>query len=262
MHSLKVRFIAVFAAVACLLWLLGLGWAVKDYLIGADSVPGLPVAGDEPQPVLKAYKIVALGDSLTRGTGDSEGKGYAGYVGDLLKQDGMDVSLVNLGIKGLTSAQMTEQLKQKEVHRQIGQADIVLMTIGGNDLFDGGQTLSNLTPENLASLGDGFLANLKSVLTAVRAANGRAVVYVLGLYDPFRDLESGDRTSSAVRSWNYKMTEVLSGYSNTVFVPTYDLFQQNTADYLFTDHFHPNEKGYRLMAGRLAALITGGGGRP
>jgi lysophospholipase L1-like esterase len=34
-------------------------------------------------------------------------------------------------------------------------------------------------------------------------------------------------------------------------VPTYDLFQGRTKDLLFSDHFHPNNKGYTLMANRL-----------
>lgn len=67
--------------------------------------------------------------------------------------------------------------------------------------------------------------------------------------------------SSVVRDWNYNTAETLAQDSKAVFVPTYDLFQQNTADYLFTDHFHPNEKGYRLMAERAAALIAGTGGQ-
>lgn len=143
MHSRKVRLITAFAAVTCLLWIFGLGWTVKDYLFGTKGASALPAVAAQSAADAGEFKIIALGDSLTRGTGDIEGKGYAGYVSDHLKLTGREISLVNLGIKGLTSSQLAEQMKQKEIGRQIGQADVILMTIGGNDLFHGGQTLSD-----------------------------------------------------------------------------------------------------------------------
>ncbi|CAM4245942.1 GDSL-type esterase/lipase family protein [Paenibacillus alkaliterrae] len=261
MQSKKVRFITAFAAVACLLWLFGLGWTVNDYLFGTNGASAFPVSDEEPAPASDEFKIIALGDSLTRGIGDLEGKGYAGYVSDRLKQAGWNISFVNLGIKGLTSVQLAEQMKEMEIGRQIGQADAVLMTIGGNDLFLGGQTLSNLTDEGIAKLEDEYLNHLEVILGAIQASNPDAAVYVLGLYDPFGELEEGAVTSRVVRAWNYKTMETIAEYANAVFVPTYDLFQQNVSEYLFTDQFHPNEKGYQRMAERVAALIIGTGGQ-
>lgn len=261
MHSRKVRFITAFAVLTCLLWLFGLGWSVKDYLFGTKNVSARPAVAEQSAGRSGELKIIALGDSLTRGTGDIEGKGYAGYVSDQLKQAGTEVSLINLSIKGLTSSQLAEQMKQKEIGRQIGQADVILMTIGGNDLFLGGQTLSDLSEASIKDLEESYLINLKTIISGIRTVNAEASVYLLGLYNPFSELQNGELMSSVVRDWNYNTAETLAQDSKSVFVPTYDLFQQNTADYLFTDHFHPNEKGYRLMAERAAALITGTGGQ-
>jgi len=261
MHSRKVRFITAFAVLTCLLWLFGLGWTIKDYLLETKSVSALPAVAKQPAQQSDELKIIALGDSLTRGTGDIEGKGYAGYVSDQLKQAGTGVSLINLSIKGLTSSQLAEQMKQKEIGRQIGQANVILMTIGGNDLFLGGQTLSDLSEASIKALEESYLNNLKKIISDIRAVNTEATVYLLGLYNPFSELQNGELMSSVVRDWNYNTAETLAQDSKAVFVPTYDLFQQNTAEYLFTDHFHPNEKGYRLMAERAAALIAGTGGQ-
>ncbi|WP_419872323.1 SGNH/GDSL hydrolase family protein [Candidatus Pristimantibacillus sp. PTI5] len=261
MHSKKVRFITAFAALACLLWLFGLGWTLKDYLIGASGTASLPSEAEEPAIPTSALKIVALGDSLTRGTGDIEGKGYVGYVSDRLKEAGKEISLINLGIKGLTSPQLAEQMKGKEILRQLGQADVILMTIGGNDLFLGGQTLSDVSEASIEGLEDSYLASLKTIIANIRAVNTEATVYLLGLYNPFSEFENGELLSDVVRGWNFKAAELLAQDANTVFVPTYDLFQLKINDYLFTDHFHPNEKGYRLMAERVAALIAGEGGQ-
>lgn len=260
MHSKKVRIITVFAAFTCLLWIFGLGWTVKDYLIGAAYSAYSPPAADESAAQTYELKILALGDSLTRGTGDIEGKGYVGYVTDQLKKEGLDVSLINLGIKGLTSERLAEQIKEKEIKRQIGQGDIILMTIGGNDLFLGGQTLTNIMDDSISKLEEAYLSHLKTILADIRAVNTEATVYLLGLYDPFNEFSEGALTSKTVRGWNSKTMDLLAEDSKAVFVPTYDLFQLNVNDYLFTDHFHPNEVGYRLMADRVAALITSGGG--
>jgi lysophospholipase L1-like esterase len=261
MHSKKVRFITAFAVLTCLLWLFGLGWSVKDYLIGAGSTASRPSESEEPIIQSNQLKIVALGDSLTRGTGDIEGKGYVGYVSDQLKQGGMEISLINLGIKGLVSAELAEQLKEKEVGRQIGQADVILMTIGGNDLFLGGQTLSDLSKASIKGLEDAYQSNLKTIISSIQAVNKEATIYLLGLYNPFSELQNGELMSSVVRNWNARTADTLAQYPKAVLIPTYDLFQQNTSSLLFTDHFHPNEKGYRLMAERAAALIAGAGGQ-
>lgn len=259
MQRRSVRIITIIAAAACLLWIAGLGWAMQSYWFKSGTdVSALPAAAAEQTDTDKAgFTILALGDSLTRGIGDIEGKGYVGYAEEQLKTRLEGLSVINLGISGLTSPQLAEQVKEREVQRQIGLADVIVMTIGGNDLFSGGQTLSNLTEDHIDKLADSYLGQLNAVVTAIRALNAEAPVYVLGLYDPFSDLPDAAATSAIVRGWNSKTIEALAAYPNTVFVPTYDLFQRNVNDYLFTDHFHPNEKGYKLMADRLAALIGG-----
>lgn len=257
MHSRKVKIITVLSAVTCLIWMIGLGWTIKDYVFGTKTASALPALTDESADSSAPFTIIALGDSLTRGTGDIEGKGYVGYVRDRMLETDPDVSVFNLGIKGITSTGLVEQMQQKEIGRQIGQADLILMTIGGNDLFIGGQTLSNPSEESIDKLEAAYLTNLRTVMRSIRSVNPEATLYLLGLYDPFSELSSGALTSKIVREWNAKTVEVMAEYPNAVFVPIYDLFQRNVSEYLFTDQFHPNEKGYRLMAERVAALIAG-----
>lgn len=261
MFSKKVRIITAFAFLASLLWIGALGWSIKDYLFGTANLSSINRVEEQVPDISNELKIVAVGDSLTRGTGDIEGKGYVGYVSDQLKEASKEVSLINLGIKGLTASQLAEQMKQKEILRQIGQADVILMTIGGNDLFLGGQSLSDLSEVNISKLREAYLIHLNTILTNIRDVNEEATVYLLGLYNPFNAFENGEIMSTIVRDWNNKTSETLAQYPNAVFVPTYDLFQLHATDYLFTDHFHPNELGYQLMADRVTALVTQLGGQ-
>jgi len=242
---------------ALVLWIAGLGVLVFDrYYAQSDSVTfrdeSIHVESNDEE-----IQIVALGDSLTRGTGDSFGKGYVGYFMDSLKEESdKDIKITNLAIKGLRSPQLLELVQQQEVQRQIGQASIILLTIGGNDLFQSGETLFDYNEKRVGEIQQLFLQNLNSIMTSIRSVNKEAPIYFIGLYNPFMDLEDEETTSKTVFQWNYETVNVLSPFSKTVFVPTYDLFQLRYNQLLYTDHFHPNSEGYRLIAERLMGLIS------
>ncbi|WP_409276002.1 SGNH/GDSL hydrolase family protein [Neobacillus sp. SCS-31] len=246
------------SALFMLLWMAGLVWAVGDYYAGKPSEP----QARNPETPIQENKegdltIVAMGDSLTRGTGDAAGRGYVGYLTDSLKKRSEeDIKLVNLGINGQRSEHLAQQVKQTEVKRQLGNADIVLITIGGNDLFRGGQGLVEFDRQNPEEIEKKFLANVNAILSEIRAVNKDATVYFIGLYNPFIELADGKEISAVIRQWNFATANLAAKFEKVVYVPTFDLFEQNVNDYLYTDKFHPNTKGYQLIADRVAALVA------
>ncbi len=256
MNKNVIRSITAIAVLFCLLWLIGLGWAVGEYYAGKpEKVPEAKVSKKVENK--KGLTIVALGDSLTRGTGDETGKGYVGDLIDEIKdKTKRPVQLTNLGIIGQRSDQLRSQVQETEVGRQIQKADIVLVTIGGNDLFRGGQGLSDFKTDEIATIEKKYLDNLKYIFDQIRKYNSNANVFFIGLYNPFIELDQGKEMSKVVRQWNYDSAEVSAIYPKIVFVPTFDLFELRVNDYLYTDKFHPNSKGYRLIAERVASLLT------
>lgn len=252
-----VNYVAIASALASLLWIAGLGWTIVDYVNKPAAGKEEPTTPTETAVEKDGLQIVALGDSLTRGTGDSEGKGYVGnLIANLEAKTDQKLSLTNLGIKGQTSVQLTIQVQQKEIQRQVQIADIIMITIGGNDLFRGGQALMDTSPESLQPIEEKFNENLHTILAEIRKVNPVASIFLIGLYNPFIELENAELTSKTVRDWNYQSAEIAATYPKTVFVPTFDLFQLNVNQYLYTDQFHPNTEGYRLIAERVASLIT------
>ncbi|TDL78828.1 GDSL family lipase [Peribacillus frigoritolerans] len=253
------KFIAILSVLATVLWIFGLGWTINSYFF---SKPDAKVQSDTANEaeVSKSdgdYQIVALGDSLTRGTGDQSGKGYIGYLVDELKEKTeRDIKLSNLAIKGQVSDQVVEQLQKPEIRRQISAADTIVMTIGGNDLFQGGQALENLLSAENDQAKAKYLANLNKIIGELRKVNPEASVYYVGLYNPFNDLEDAKTTSAIVRQWNFESAEIAANYPKVVMVPTFDLFEQNVNDYLYSDKFHPNSEGYKLIGERLSSLIV------
>jgi lysophospholipase L1-like esterase len=167
-------FIMVIAGITCFLWIIGFGWVLKDYFIGTESALEAStqisaVPENQPQTVIPAdgFNILALGDSLTRGIGDPNGKGYVGFLRDSLSaKTEEELSVFNFGISGFTSERLYSQISQAEVQKQIGSADAILITIGGNDLFRGGQALIDMDLRQIEESMKSFSQNANQLFEA------------------------------------------------------------------------------------------------
>ncbi|MDX1807295.1 MAG: GDSL-type esterase/lipase family protein, partial [Paenisporosarcina sp.] len=88
---------------------------------------------------IKEEKIlVGLGDSLTQGVGDERKMG--GYLGRLATemetfQGVSEIDLWNEAKRGRRSDQLLKQLKSGEIDESVQKADVIVMTIGGNDIM-------------------------------------------------------------------------------------------------------------------------------
>lgn len=201
-------------------------------------------------------RIVSLGDSLTRGIGDDSGKGYIHLFREQIqKSTKSEVSLVNLSVSGSTSIDLRKQITQPETIELLKSAQIIPLTIGGNDLFRGSGRLEKVDPKAAEQARITYQANLDFILKEIRKHNSKASVFVFGLYNPFGDLAEAKQTSEFVYQWNHTAQQIIAKYDRVVFVPTYDLFQLDPKRYLFTDHFHPNKIGYQRIADRLTQLV-------
>ncbi|MFC7370138.1 SGNH/GDSL hydrolase family protein [Fictibacillus iocasae] len=264
---MKKRTLPIVIAISgfsALLFLFGLGWAMKDQLFDSHTELQPSAQNTSSRPETKTQKkdkskikVAALGDSLTRGTGDDNGKGYVGYlIEQLKKKSDKDISIANSAIKGERSDGLLEQLKQPQIQRQIANADVIVMTIGGNDLFRGGEALENLETGGLEENKVQYIKNLEAIYTAIRKQNPQAEIFHVGLYNPFINMQDADLTTGAVRDWNFAAADTAAKFEKIVYVPTFDLFQLRAENYLYSDQFHPNAEGYKLIAERVASLIT------
>ncbi len=259
MKKNAARITTIIAALLSLLWLFGFAWSIEDFYNGkAETIEKEPAENESKIQATDDLTVVALGDSLTRGTGDDSGMGYVGLVTEELKErlSPHDIQVYNLGINGQTSQELLKQLGQQNIGRQMKEADVILMTIGGNDLFQQGETLFDFNLDKIQVLQQTFLSNLEQIFTTIREHNSHATIFILGLYNPFIDLDESNVTNTVVRSWNHA-TELTAGqFEKIVFVPTFDLFQLSVNEYLYSDKFHPNHAGYQLISERLAPLIN------
>ncbi len=260
--------LGITAVISTLVFAGGFVYASKQILYpkaSTDSLTRTPATGTQRtvEETKEKLNIVALGDSLTAGTGDLIGKGYVQRVREKLEQQmGKPVFLLNnLAIPGYTSVQLLQDLALKKTKDALAEADIILFTIGGNDLFEGGEGLFNgpdqneFNPEAAEARISPGLERVGQILGNIHDANPNALVIYTGLYHPFLDLDPERKGSLVVQKWNDRVFAMMNSYPNAVMVPTYDLFERNLNKYLYTDHFHPNQDGYERIADRIAQIL-------
>lgn len=256
------RSVGILALLSFLILLAGFGLALKPEVL-APAKPQFPQAGNEnpsaepaPLPSTGTLQIVSLGDSLTRGTGDAEGLGYVGRLRQTLEEEKKQtITLTNLGINGLKSAGLLDQLKQTQVQKLLSKANVITFTIGGNDLFQSSNNLQELNKEKIEQATVALRKNYTEILRQLHELNPNATIIYSALYNPFGDTEAAEDTAAPVITWNYEASQIAARYKHVLVVPTYDLFYQKERQYLYTDHFHPNSEGYARMAERIRSAL-------
>ncbi|MBP3968034.1 SGNH/GDSL hydrolase family protein [Bacillus sp. WL1] len=202
-------------------------------------------------------QIVSLGDSLTRGVGDKEGIGYIGRMKEDLQKDyKQKVALTNLAVSGAKMPDLLKQMESNGAQYSIKQADVIVLTIGGNDLFPGWESLGKIDLETYRPDTETFQNEAKKIIEEIRKLNTDSPIFWLGLYNPFEDVEDLKGSSNIVVDWNASLEKLAINNKNVYITPTFDLFQNRGKDLLYSDHFHPNEVGYTYMADRLVQNVV------
>lgn len=203
--------------------------------------------------------IVAIGDSLTEGVGDSSKQGgYVPYVVKFISQQKAvnDVRVSNLGKRGNRTDQLFERLKQEEVVAKVSRADIVFMTIGGNDMMKVVRDFFyNISLKTFEKEQSKYEARLSQVLERIREINPNAHIYLIGFYNPFlHSLKSVNEINIIVKQWNEASEKVAGRYKDVTYVSVEDVFEVQES-LLAKDQFHPNKKGYELIAQRINEYV-------
>ncbi|MDF0725716.1 SGNH/GDSL hydrolase family protein [Cytobacillus sp. S13-E01] len=204
----------------------------------------------------KHYNIVAFGDSLTEGIGDTTNRG--GYVPlleeMLLEYKGVkSVKMTNLGIKGNRTSHLIKRLETNDVRSSISTANIVIITVGGNDVMKVVRdNFLSLSFEAFESEQRSYENRLRVIINQIRAINENTQIVLVGVYNPFFTL-LGDlpEIDQVITNWNEGSNTVLQQYERTTFVEVSDIFMDSEVNLLYTDEFHPNLLGYQLMAERI-----------
>ena len=217
-----------------------------------------------------AVRILVLGDSLAKGTGDETGKGFGVRVLESFRGRG-PAELTNLAVNGMETPEVLAVAETPNVRGLARSASLILLSAGGNDLSHGatsfgsrGEASPAALPDAVAAARERYVENLRKILETLRAENATAPILLLGLYDPFGSAQSGDAQSGAARlgasvvlQWNALAQETALAFPGVTVVPTFDLFQ-GRPDRLSADRYHPSGAAYALIAERMLQVVGKG----
>ena len=246
-----------------------LGFVFIFHVLVPSAQPVLTKADYQTRKV-QQFSYVALGDSLTQGVGDTTNQG--GFVPlvaqSLTNEEGYEVAAQNFGVAGNTSNQILKRMKeQDEIADALSKADLMTLTVGGNDLRK--VILDNSTSLKISTFKKPSVAyskRLVEIIELARKDNPDLPIYVLGIYNPFY-LNFPEMTDmqTIVDNWNQTTQDTIAKFDKVYFVPINDLLYQGIDgqegivqtsgdekkiinDALYQeDNFHPNNTGYEIM---------------
>lgn len=197
----------------------------------------------------KPFYLV-LGDSIAYGSGISNSKEacYGKIVADTNEYD-----YANHSVPGHTTANLINRLKNETVIADLKKADIISISIGGNDFL-----MSNLIGLMFDSivLGDhseydriaeGFYTNLCEIVDIINSHNADAVILMQTLYNPQSGYlrapyqEGADRINAAIERYNAEHP------GEIVIVDVGSALGDDMANYA-DDEIHPSAKGNEIIA--------------
>ena len=203
------------------------------------------------------FTILILGDSIGAGVGDDTGLGLGKGYGKLIEKDiSREIIVVNLAQPGAEISDMMKVLDDDETIRIISSADIVLISIGGNDVNHLMNSRSQVSTSNYEETLESYLENLGKAIAFINENNSDVQRAIIGLYNPYGD-EVDEETREMLLNWNYRTELLISSYPNSVYIPIHDLFKYNLDEYLTIDDFHPSADGYNAIVERLYKVLNG-----
>jgi lysophospholipase L1-like esterase len=216
-----------------------------------DFIPRATVAA-EAAPRAEVAPII-LGDSLARGAGDPSGLGIGGRLDDELRRRKVNARRTyNVAVNGARTPQLLELIDRPNVQQLLAQSNVIIVSIGGNDLW-GGNDWRNATPPDPDAVMGQVLGRVQSAIEKIRRANPKARIFFIGLYNPFVTTPAGKQFSTLVNRWNARLLEHFGNDPDFTVVSTADIFSHR--DRLALDRFHPGGEGYELIARRIADAL-------
>ncbi len=241
-----------------------------------DSTTPSPAAPTSPTGAKGPIRLVGFGDSVMAGAG-CDCDDFLTQAADRLEStSGRTVGAINNSANGETAADALTSLRTDDDYTaEIGQADVVVLIIGANDLgpvldswVGDGCDRSCYHPE-VQAMGD----RLSAILTLVnRAKKPSTPVFVLSYWNVFEDGDVGEGDyDDGYLSWSDEVTRDANAticeaaqLADATCVDLYKPFKgtdgtRDPTPLLADDGDHPNAAGTALIAAEVVAAIRRSG---
>ncbi|RED51949.1 GDSL-type esterase/lipase family protein [Cohnella lupini] len=194
----------------------------------------------------------AIGDSLTAGVGDLFGGGFVPKYGRWIQHSlNQQVVYDKIALSGATSSEILSVAEHDYRARAVlRNADIITITAGGNDMVDAAKVYAyDQNPEvfrQAVARSRNNIAGILGVIRQLKAGGGPYLVRAVDLYNPSPSLQEGNLW---IRRFNSNLESLQDGYMRVANI--FDAFQGRERELLAIDRFHPNGRGYAVIAEEL-----------
>ncbi|MRX74042.1 hypothetical protein GJU40_18120 [Bacillus lacus] len=200
---------------------------------------------------------IGLGDSVARGYG-SQRKGFVGIANQLLEQKlNKPFHLENFGKDSITSDKLLSMMTEDHMQVSIGQADIVTINIGGNDILKiamGKGPMEVITA--FRAIKNSYHENITEIVRQVRELNSECIIVLNELYNPVPVTEPHYSASvKLVDIWNAVLYKLAAKDPKIIIIPSARLLLASDRDTWAYDEIHPNDNGNEKMAEMMVQLL-------
>ena len=194
-------------------------------------------------------RYVVLGDSIAYGSGlvNARDACYGKMVADTC-----GFNYVNHAVPGATTWEFVDELDSKIIRSDLAKADIVSISIGGNDFLN---NLSRLMFDAIVkkdyaefdALAEGAYTNIKKVIKLIKGLNSDVVIMLQTLYNPqfgyLKDAyqQGADRINEVIYRCAFEYPD------NVVVVDVASVLNGDESNFA-DDTMHPSAKGNELIA--------------
>jgi len=229
---------------------------IAEILCAAILLLSFGVVSNAKEPV----KFLVLGDSIAAGSGVQDKKDAYAWI--VAEANGYD--LTNYGAGGDISADLRRKVeKDGDIRKAIAGADIIAVSIGGNDLLHAEEGVAKLVIEGL--LGDyslidpviaQFRENFAAIIGGIRALNPKAMLIVQTLYNPAFPLPSLQKAyGTAIGGINEGIRDYLKRHKGAFLLADVYTAFEGRYGVVYIDMTHPSADGHAVIAAVLQGVI-------
>lgn len=243
--------------------------------------------------------ILVLGDSISSGYGlegypdDKDNiRNYSNLIRDELKPDTFN----NLAINGQTSIELLKKVKNGEYDDNIKDADLILITIGGNDILfklldsikemfkdvDGNYQLAitdknafnnifdkiidSQDEEEYNKACEDFKTNFIQLTKLINEKNADSKVYFQTVYNPFSGVSYLSKTDEFAQKYTSIINDTIKNNTKDEngnilyeYIDVADFFNLKAFEFtnIFRFDIHPNSTGHQMIYQILSSAING-----
>ena len=270
---------------------------MKKYLrIAAGLLLAVTLLAQQVMPVMAWEAIITctvLGDSIAKGYSSDKVNKIECYgrivTEQLADENGTYFDYQNFAKNGLDTAGLNEKVLSRDtVKRNLNKSDIILMTMGSNDLLNefkhvsqqilNSDTKFRSAPQALGELEEGVKKNpliilkivdalsnwdygsfeiewMKAMDTITQQKKDTAQIVVTNIYNPVYNMELPGTLNKVVENIIKNMNSIIEKRASDYGYEVVDLFDSNIVAFVQGDGLHPSQEGQQLIAGMVYKLI-------